>query len=99
MKLDLYTKAILTVIALMLVVIACKTVIAPETTASAQGPFAGVQFTSDTGQMFFFDTRTGEGWEYNYKGGRPEVWDKWRVTKLGQPIVVTCQGPDNCRGK
>jgi hypothetical protein len=37
MKPDLYTKAILTVVALMLTVIACKPLISPETTASAQG--------------------------------------------------------------
>jgi hypothetical protein len=39
MKTDLYTKAVLTVIALMLAVIALKPVISPEMTASAQGSF------------------------------------------------------------
>jgi hypothetical protein len=40
MKPGVYTKCILTVIALMLPVIACKTVVNPETTANAQGLFA-----------------------------------------------------------
>ena len=42
MKPDRYTKAVLTVIALMLVVIACTPLINPNTTAEAQGSFAGV---------------------------------------------------------
>ena len=60
--LDFYTKAVLTIIAFMLTVIACKTVISPETTASAQGPFTSVQF--DASAKTFFDTRTGEIWIY-----------------------------------
>jgi hypothetical protein len=91
MKPDLYTKAVLAVIALMLAVIACKPLINPETTASAQGPFAGVQFTSDRGASgAFFDTRTGELWLYDvgYQkefGGK--MFRKFRLTKLGQPLT------------
>jgi hypothetical protein len=77
MKPDLYTKAVLTVIAVMLTVIACKTVISPGTTASAQSaPFAGVQY-SNAPTTSFFDARTGEIWLYDhdYRGDQAEVPD------------------------
>lgn len=82
MKLDFYTKAVLTIIAFMLTVIACKTVISPETTASAQGPFTSVQF--DASAKTFFDTRRGEIWIYR---DILEPALKFRLTKLGQPLV------------
>jgi hypothetical protein len=88
MKPDLYTKVVLTVIALMLTVIACKTVISPGTTANAQGPFAGVQYA---GRGEFFDSRTGEIWIYGSFGGvgDPNALEaKLRLTKLGQPRIV-----------
>jgi len=57
MRPDIYTKAVLTVIAVMLTVIAVKPLISPDTTASAQsGQFVGVQY----GNLDFFDSRTGE---------------------------------------
>lgn len=52
--------------------------------AQAQGSFAGVQFT-DNGDYTFFDSKTGEIWEY-YLGGGGLV-KKFRLTKLGQPLV------------
>jgi hypothetical protein len=57
MKPDIYTKAFLTVIAIMLSVIACNPFLSPETAVSAQSAkFAGVQFTStSTGYSQFFD--------------------------------------------
>ncbi|MGA2118066.1 MAG: hypothetical protein ABSH56_25355 [Bryobacteraceae bacterium] len=101
MKSDLYTKAVFTIIALMLTVIACNLYINPAATASAQGPFAGVQLASDTGELRFFDNRTGDVWEYNAPAlpSYPQMTGKYRVVKLGQPLVVTCIGLDNCRGK
>jgi len=101
MKPDLYTKAVLTVIALMLTVIACKTVITPTTTASAQGPFAGVQFVVDRGGFEFFDQRTGEVWEYFGSDGRlqsggtsfktGQLARTLKLTKPGQPMTVEYQ--------
>ena len=52
MKPDLYTKAVLTVIAIMLSVIASKPIFNPDTTASAQTAFAGMQMTGANGQYF-----------------------------------------------
>ena len=60
MRIDLYTKAVLTIIAVMLSVIASKQLVSPRV-ASAQGTFAGVQFTVIAGGgSDFFDSRTGE---------------------------------------
>jgi len=85
MKPDLYTKAVLTVIALMLAVIACKTVITPETTASAQGRLAGVQ-VSGAAQfgVWAFDTGSGELWFYS-RTDRPVSLGK--MSKIGAPLV------------
>ena len=90
MKSDPYTKAVLTIIAVLLTVIACRTVISPETTASAQGSFAGVQFTSTYGTNTFFDTRTGEVWVYHGNDEAPgQLIVKFKVTKLGEPLTVS----------
>jgi hypothetical protein len=52
MKPDTYTKAVLTVIALTLTVIACNQYIEPKATAQAQAsPFAGVQYSGTNGAL------------------------------------------------
>ena len=91
MKLDLYTKAVLTVIALLLALIACKPLLSPETTASAQGALAGVQFTTFIAEgsrtYGFFDSRTGEVWFYDGSDLMPLT--QIRLTKLGDRLVQT----------
>jgi hypothetical protein len=82
MRIDLYTKAVLTVIALLLAAIVFKQYFSPDAVALAQGQFAGVQFTAERGSYSFFDTRTGE--VFRYYGA---VIEKHRLTKLGQPLV------------
>jgi len=83
MKPDLYTKAVLTVVALMLTVIVCKPLFSPDTTASAQGAFAGVQMNGNE----FFDTRNGDLWAF-YSNGSVRRWEyEGRMTKLGQPLT------------
>ena len=52
MRPDLYTKALLTVIALLLLMIACNQYVSPATTASAQGPFAGLQYAGPNSISF-----------------------------------------------
>jgi hypothetical protein len=81
MRIDVYTKAVLTIIAVMLAVIALQPFIHPQTTAHAAGAFAGLQFIGDA----FFDTRTGDVWWYNTDSGT--VSDHFRMTKPGQPLV------------
>jgi hypothetical protein len=88
MKPDVYTKTVLTVIALMLIVIACNQYINPRMTAEAQGSLAGVQ---PFDRLSFFDTRTGELFIYGsypgVAGKQAPLQSKLRLTKLGQPLL------------
>ncbi len=55
MKPDIYTKAVLTVIAVALVAIASNQYTNPRTTVQAQAsPFAGVQFTGGRSEFYAF---------------------------------------------
>lgn len=85
MKPDLYTKAVLTVIALMLTVTACNQLVKPAATANAQSAqFAGVLFSKTNGVVTFFDTRTGEVWKYDEDG---PVMSELKLTALGKPLL------------
>jgi hypothetical protein len=93
MKPDLYTKAVLTVIALVLLVIACKPYVNPVITAEAQGSFAGVQLSAtwvpgvDGGILYtFFDPGTGEIWAYSARGDTTRFLRHDQVVKFGQPL-------------
>src|SRR5579863_9260399 len=72
MRIDLYTKAVLTIIAIALAVIASNQFISPGG-ASAQGTFAGLQFSSAGGYSYFFDSRTGEVWSYSIGDGKMQA--------------------------
>jgi hypothetical protein len=85
MKPDLYTKAVLTVIAFMLVMIGFREFVNPTTTVSAEGPFSGVQFSGDTDTFTLFDSRTGDIWSYNLGTEKPYV-DHTRIPAPGVPF-------------
>ena len=87
MKPDFYTKAVLTVIAFLLLLIACNQYVSPHSAVQAAGPFAHVQFTPDTGTLIFFDTNTGQIWHYNGVN-RERVVGSQRLAQLGQPLIV-----------
>jgi hypothetical protein len=84
MRVDWYTKSVLTVIAVLLGVIAVRPYVSPDTVAHAQGQFAGVEFSAGAGGLNFFDTKTGEIWGYNNAGPYKE---KFRLTKVGGPLA------------
>jgi hypothetical protein len=67
MRIDLYTKTILTLIALLLAVIVLKPIFQPQP-AMAEGKYVGVQFSYSGGNHAFFDTRSGDVWEYGDNG-------------------------------
>jgi hypothetical protein len=80
MRIDWYTKGVLTVIAAMLGLIAIRPFVSPDAVAHAQGPFTGVQVNLSS----FFDSRTGDIWGYKQDG----TLDKHlRLTKLGSPLL------------
>ena len=61
MRIDWYTKGVLTVIAVLLGVMAVRPYVSPEA-VQAQGPFAGVEYPNNGGTPAFFDTRAGDFW-------------------------------------
>lgn len=89
MKIDLYTKAVLTLIAIFLAIIALKPLAASPVSA-ADGKFAHIQFSSfgQSGWVYFFDQRTGDLWNLNTESdtaatsfrylGRLEAMGKFR---------------------
>jgi hypothetical protein len=90
MKPDFYTKAVLTIIAIMLTVIACNQYVNPAATASAQGAkFAGVQFAGSSVDFTLFDTRTGDIWEHYYDTDDHKRHPAYmgKLTALDQPLM------------
>jgi hypothetical protein len=68
MRIDRYTKTILTIIALLIAVIVLKPILQPQATLADDRDYARVQFSYSGGNHAFFDTRTGDVWEYGDKG-------------------------------
>ncbi|HEV3254735.1 MAG TPA: hypothetical protein VG033_10020 [Candidatus Acidoferrales bacterium] len=69
MRIDLYTKTILTIIALLLAVIVAKPILQPQPAiADGDHKYASVQFSYSGGDHAFFDSRTGDVWEYDKDG-------------------------------
>ena len=83
MRIDWYTKGVLTVIAVLLGVIAIRPYVSPDAVAHAQGSFAGVEFTDESGPSFF-DTRTGDYWGYDVSG---HLTGHLKLVKLGGPML------------
>jgi hypothetical protein len=79
MQIDWCTKGVLTVIAVSLAAIALKQYVSPDV-VQAQSGFAGVQYATMGGHEEFFDTRTGDIWEY--LNGR--ATSQFKLTRLGQ---------------
>jgi hypothetical protein len=68
----------------LLGVIALRPYASPDAVAHAQGAFAGVQFSGEGGTYDFFDTRTGEVYDYDDITG---LQRHVRLMKLGAPLV------------
>jgi hypothetical protein len=85
MKPDLYTKAVLTVIASMLVMIGCHQYVSPTTIVQAEGPFAGVQFGGDAHIFTLFDLRTGDIWSYNFTYDGKGFMNHTKISAPGIP--------------
>jgi len=79
MRIDLYTKTILTLIALLLAVFSLKPILQPQP-VKADGGFAGIQFSYSGGNHAFFNSTTGDVWEY---GDHGNFRNHYRVNELG----------------
>jgi hypothetical protein len=80
MRIDLYTKTILTLIVLLLAVIVLKPIFQPQS-AMAAGNFASIQFSYSGGNHAFFDARSGDVWEYGDNG---HFKQHYKVHELGK---------------
>jgi hypothetical protein len=80
MRFDVYTKTIVTIIALLLAVMVLKPIIQPQT-AIADGGFAGIQFSYSGGNHAFFNANTGDVWEY---GDHGDFRNHYKVHELGK---------------
>jgi hypothetical protein len=83
MRTNLYTKTILTLIALLLAVIALKPITQPQA-VMAQGNFAGIQFSYSGGNHAFFNANTGDVWEY---GDHGTFRNHYKIRELGKDHV------------
>ena len=81
MRIDLYTKTILTIIALLLAVIVLKPIFQPQATMADDRDFARIQFSYSGGNHAFFDTRSGDVWEYGDKG---QFREHYKVHEFGK---------------
>jgi hypothetical protein len=84
MRIDLYTKMILTVIAVTLLVIAAGSMYRPASVAAQTG-LAGVQFVAGGPGIFVFDTRNGDIWQYPYPIDARPPFKVGKITQLGMP--------------
>ena len=79
MRIDLYTKTILTLIALFLAVFSLKPILQPQS-VKVEGGFAGIQFSNSGGNHAFFNANTGDVWEY---GDHGNFRNHYSVNELG----------------
>jgi hypothetical protein len=80
MRTDLYTKTILTLIAMLLAVIALKPIFQSQAVMAA-GIFDHLQFSYSGGNHAFFDTSSGDVWEYGDNG---HFRQHYKVQQLGR---------------
>jgi len=83
MRIDLYTKTILTLIALLLAVAGLGPLVRPQPVA-AQSPFAGTQFSASATNLWAVDTKTGDVWVYDIQSKQVQIHAK--LTQLGKSL-------------
>jgi hypothetical protein len=87
MKTDTYTKAVLTIIAIALIVIGCRPILSPDT-SRAGGRYEHLQVTSDGhGGILIFDSENSPfatEYQLDSDGKRLRLAHRWEVWKSGQ---------------
>jgi hypothetical protein len=84
MRIDWYTKGVLTIIAVLLAVIALWPYVSPDAEVQAQGPFAGLQFAAYTPGLYVFSIPAPAMYGITVMVGKPL---HFRLAKLGAPLV------------
>lgn len=84
MKMDLYTKITLTIIALLLMGNLLKPVLSPSVVqAREEAKFSHLQYSINTeGVVVFFDTKTGNMWFYHDEKPNSIL----KLNELGKPL-------------
>jgi hypothetical protein len=84
MKMDLYTKITLTIIALLLMGNLLKSVLTPSVVqAREDAKFSHLQYSMSTaGVVIFFDTKTGNMWFYHDEKPNSIL----KLNELGKPL-------------
>jgi hypothetical protein len=84
MKMDLYTKITLTIIALLLMGNLLKSVLTPSVVqAREDAKFSHLQYSMSTaGVVVFFDTKTGNMWFYHDEKPNSIL----KLNELGKPL-------------
>ena len=67
MRIDLYTKAVLTTIAVCLAILCCRELFAPRATVHGAAP--SLQFTADKDHFYFYDPSDMTVYTYLVVGG------------------------------
>ena len=87
MRIDPYTRIVLTLICLFLGMIAFKPFLVPDPGFAAYGDkFGNMQFAVNEQGAYFFDTRTGDVWNYIRSGASIVVQKLGTVDKMGEPL-------------
>jgi hypothetical protein len=73
-------ETILTLIALLRTVIVVKPILQPQA-AMAQGKYVGLQFSYSGGNHAFFDSSSGDVWEYGDNG---KFRQHYKINELGE---------------
>jgi hypothetical protein len=79
-RIDFYTKTILTLIAMLLLVLVLTPVFQSQT-AKAAGAFTDIQFSYSGGNHAFFNVNTGDVWEY---GDHGDFRNHYKVHEFGK---------------
>lgn len=93
MKVDIYTKVILFVIAFFLCIIAFRPIIQVDTVRANPGNFDSLDLeiivTQKGGTMVFFDRNSGEFWSYD---GDAKFKGHGKLVELGKDLVMSQPG-------
>jgi hypothetical protein len=85
-RIDRYTKTILTLIAMLLAVLALKPLYQPQVALAEgqeQADYGHVQFSYSGGEAAFFDTRSGDVWTHDNSG---HFKQHYKVNRWGKDL-------------